>query len=49
MRKYDNKKNKRQYKKLDSRDRDKAIRVKGRTIPLTTLAGQHEECDEIGH
>jgi hypothetical protein len=36
-------------KKLDNGDRDKAIRVKGRTIPLTTLAGQHEECDEIGH
>ena len=36
-------------KKLYSEDREKAIRVKSRTIPLTTLAGQHKECDEIGH
>ena len=42
MRKYDNKKNKRQYKKLNSEGREKATRVKSRTIPLTTLAGQHK-------
>ena len=48
MRKYDNKKNKSQYKKLYSEGREKAIRVKSRTIPLTTLAGQHKNVTKSG-
>ena len=35
-------------KKLYSEGREKAIRVKSRTIPLTTLAGQHKNATKSG-